>query len=72
MNYDAIGYQIFNQGALSNQYLNGLKYHKSLECSMLFFDPRGDIVVAIHELMFRTAMASTNGQAADVQHFPAK
>lgn len=72
MNYGAIGYQIFNEGALSNQYLNASKYLKSLNCSMSFFDPTDDIVAAIRELMFRTAMASANGQAADVQRFTTK
>lgn len=72
MNYGAIGYQIFNEGALSNQYLNASKYLKSLNCSMSFFDPTDDIVAAIRELMFRTAMASANGQAADIQQFTTK
>lgn len=74
MNYNdhEIGYQIFNEGALSNQYLNASKYLESLNCSMSFFDPTDDIVAAIRELMFRTAMASANGQAADVQHFTTK
>lgn len=73
MNYGAIGYQIFNQGAVSNQYLNASKYLKRLECSMSFLDPTDDIVAAIRELMFRTAIASANGTlAADVQHLTAK
>lgn len=73
MNFGAIGYQIFNQGALSNRYLNASKYLKRLECSMSFLDPTDDIVAAIRELMFRTAIASANGtQAADVQHFTTK
>lgn len=40
---------------------------------MSFLDPTDDIVAAIRELMFRTAIASANGtQAADIQHFTAK
>lgn len=73
MNYGAVGYQIFNQGAVSNRHLNASKYLKKLECSMSFLDPTDDIVAAICELMFRTAIASANGtQAADVRHFTAK
>lgn len=73
MNFGAIGYQIFNEGAVSNRYLNASKQLKSLNCSMSFLDPTDDIIAAIRELMFRTAVTSANGtQAADVQHFTAK
>lgn len=73
MNFGAIGYQIYNEGAVSNRYLNASKQLKSLNCSMSFLDPTDDIVAAIRELMFRTAVTSANGtQAADVQHFTAK
>ena len=73
MNYGAIGYQIFNEGALSNHYLNTSKDLKELDCSVSFRDPTDDIIAAIRELMFRAAIASANDtQAADVQHVTAQ
>lgn len=73
MNFGSIRYQIFNQGALSNRYLNASTYLKRLDCLMTFLDPTDDIIAAIRELMFRTPIASANNtQAADVQHFTTK
>lgn len=63
-----LGLQILNQGSLPSRYLNTSELLKNLDCSMWFNDPMDDIIAAIQELMFRTAVASANGtQAAHLQ-----
>ncbi|KAL8924537.1 MAG: hypothetical protein Q9208_004012 [Pyrenodesmia sp. 3 TL-2023] len=72
MNYGAIGFQIFNEGALSNRYVDS-GVIKTLQCSMSFRDPTDDIIAGIRELFFRTAIAAANGtRSADVQHVTAQ
>ena len=73
MNFGAIGYQIYNEGALSNRYLDPTQNLESLTCSMVFSDPTNDILASVRELMFRTALASVKGsQAVRVQKISAK
>ncbi|KAI4244058.1 MAG: hypothetical protein L6R42_010563, partial [Xanthoria sp. 1 TBL-2021] len=62
MNYGSIGYQIFNEGALSNRYVNASNRLERLNCSMSFRDPTDDIIADIRELMFRTAIASAESK----------
>ncbi len=72
MNYGAIGFQIFNEGALSNRYVDS-GVIKSLECSISFRDPTDDIIAGIRELFFRTAIASANEtRSEDVQRITAQ
>lgn len=70
MNYGSIRYQIFNEGALSNRYVDASDRLESLECSMSFRDPTDDIIADIRELMFRTAIASA--ESKDEQHVSAQ
>lgn len=65
MDFTSIGYQIFNEGALSNRYVNASNRLERLSCSMSFRDPTDDIIADIRELMFRTAIAS--GESKDEQ-----
>lgn len=65
MDYGAIGYQLQNQGALANQYLNTSDNLRELERSLSFRDPTDDILADMRELMFRTALRSA--QAVDMQ-----
>ncbi|KAL8787562.1 MAG: hypothetical protein Q9213_002124 [Squamulea squamosa] len=69
MNFGAIGYQIFNEGAISSRYVNASGRLRSLNCSMAFRDPTEDIIADFRELMFRTAIASA--QPLNEQHVTA-
>ncbi|KAL8749203.1 MAG: hypothetical protein Q9184_006900 [Pyrenodesmia sp. 2 TL-2023] len=72
MNYGSIGFQIFNEGALSNRYVDS-GILETLNCTMSFRDPTDDIIAGIRELFFRTAIAAANGtRPADVQHVTAQ
>lgn len=70
MNYGAITYQIFNEGAISSRYVNAAGRLESLNCSMAFQDPTDHIIADIRELMFRTAIASAHPE--DEQHVTAQ
>ena len=70
MNFGGIGYQISNEGALSNRYVNTSEKLRYLNCSMSFRDPTDDIIAAMRELMFRTALASA--QPANLQSVTAQ
>ncbi|KAL8665656.1 MAG: hypothetical protein Q9168_007658 [Polycauliona sp. 1 TL-2023] len=70
MNFGGIGFQIFNEGALSNRYVNAADKLQYLNCSLSFRDPMDDIIADIRELMFRTAIASaeTNDEQRVIAH----
>lgn len=73
MNYATTGYQVYNQGALSNRYLKASNDLRSINCTLAFRDPTEDIIAAARELMFRAAIASANStQPANVQRVAAK
>ena len=61
----AIGNQFINKGALSNEYLNSTEDVHKHSCSMMFNDPTDRIIAAVRELMFRTALASTDESQMD-------
>lgn len=72
MNFGAIGFQIFNEGALSNRYVDS-GVLETLNCTMSFRDPTDDIIAGIRELFFRTALASADAtRPADVQRITAQ
>ena len=73
MDFGAIGFQIFNEGALANRYLNSSINATNLNCSLTFSDPMSDLIGDIRELMFRTSLASaTTSEVDNVQHATAQ
>ena len=73
MDFGAIGFQIYNQGALSNRYVNTSSTYEGLNCTLNFGDPTDDIISNMRELMFRTAMASADiNHPADLHNVPAR
>ena len=58
----AVNYELTSTGATVNRYaiLNS-KRTSYADCTLAFADPSSDLIKAIRDLMFRTAIAATNG-----------
>ena len=74
MNFGAIGWQIYNTGALSNRYVNVSSQDEyQLNCTLNFRDPTDDIIANMRDLMFRIAMASADtNDPATIHTIPAQ
>lgn len=59
----AIGYQISTSGATCNRYVVLSSNESFSDCSITFKDPMNDILEAVRDLMFRTAIAAANNSA---------
>ena len=70
----ADGYELLTTGATSNQYAvldmnSNLPY---VNCTLSFRDPSDDILAAIRDLTFRTAIAAAAADSTDTQHVTAQ
>ena len=68
----AEGYELLTTGATSNRYavLDMSSPTPHVDCTVSFTDPSNDILAAVRELMFRTAIAAAN--SSDTQHVTAQ